>query len=541
MAVTLNASTTAGLVQTADTSGVLALQTAGTTAVTVDASQNVGVGVTPSAWDSTYKAIQVGARSMFFGIGSEANMANNAFYSAGYKYVATSAAGLYTIDANVHKWYNAASGTAGNPISFTQAMTLDASGRLGIGTTSPSEKLQVNGNIRVEGATSEIQMATGAERTISASGSSASTALTFKRWNGSSYVSDFTMDGSGNLLVGTTSGSYKLTVGAGGVIAAYRSDNTRAGLFFTDNNATILESDSTNSDPLHLRSNGSSGRVAFSTNSSERARIDSSGNLLVGTTTASAKLTVDSGSAGIYGYFNSTNANGGYLSIASSGTVQGDIGTAAQIVSGGANTDFGINARGSRNLILGTNNAERARIDTSGNLLVGKTAANLAAVGIEAKPNGYASFTMASSTNSLDTLNVYSSTAVNYRFYVGLAGTVFATNTAITAISDQRLKENIRDLDDGLNVVLALKPRKFDWKEGKGADIKNARGFIAQEFEQVLPDMIDIWKDPAPEGEEPYKAVNANLIPTLVKAIQEQQATITQLQADVAALKGASA
>jgi len=47
MAVTLNASTTAGLVQTADTSGILALQTAGTTAVTVDASQNVGVGVTP--------------------------------------------------------------------------------------------------------------------------------------------------------------------------------------------------------------------------------------------------------------------------------------------------------------------------------------------------------------------------------------------------------------------------------------------------------------------------------------------------------------
>jgi len=43
---------------------------------------------------------------------------------------------------------------------------------------------------------------------------------------------------------------------------------------------------------------------------------------------------------------------------------------------------------------------------------------------------------------------------------------------------------------------------------------------------------------PAPEGEEPYKAVNANLIPTLVKAIQEQQALITQLQADVAALKG---
>ena len=74
--------------------------------------------------------------------------------------------------------------------------------------------------------------------------------------------------------------------------------------------------------------------------------------------------------------------------------------------------------------------------------------------------------------------------------------------------------------------------------DGKGANIKDARGFIAQEFESVFPDMIEEWKDPAPEGEEPYKAVNANLIPTLVKAIQEQQALITQLQADISTLKG---
>jgi hypothetical protein len=118
-----------------------------------------------------------------------------------------------------------------------------------------------------------------------------------------------------------------------------------------------------------------------------------------------------------------------------------------------------------------------------------------------------------------------------------MAGTVFATNTTITAISDQRLKENIRDLDDGLEKVLSLKPRKFDWKEGKGADIKDARGFIAQEFEIVFPDMVEEWKDSPPEGEKPYKAVNANLIPTLVKAIQEQQALITALTARITALE----
>jgi hypothetical protein len=132
---------------------------------------------------------------------------------------------------------------------------------------------------------------------------------------------------------------------------------------------------------------------------------------------------------------------------------------------------------------------------------------------------------------------VYSTGATAFRFYVTMDGTVNATNTTISAISDQRLKENIRDLDAGLAEVLSLKPRKFDWKEGKGQDKKDVRGFIAQEFEQVFPDLIDEWKDPAPEGEEPYKSVRQDLIPVLVKAIQEQQAMIKSLEAKVAALE----
>jgi imidazolonepropionase-like amidohydrolase len=122
---------------------------------------------------------------------------------------------------------------------------------------------------------------------------------------------------------------------------------------------------------------------------------------------------------------------------------------------------------------------------------------------------------------------------------VTTTGVINAVNTTISAISDVRFKENIQDLDVGLDKIMALKPRKFDWKTGKGKDIKGDRGWIAQEFEQVFPDMIDTWRDPAPEGEEPYKAVRADLIPVLVKAIQEQQAMINELKAEVAALKGA--
>ena len=163
-------------------------------------------------------------------------------------------------------------------------------------------------------------------------------------------------------------------------------------------------------------------------------------------------------------------------------------------------------------------------LTAAGELLVGTTTNAGTSVGARLFSTGLIQGTRAESTNATTQFDLYSTGASAYRFYVGMGGTIYATSTTITAISDQRLKENIRDLDEGLATVMALKPRKFDWKAGKGQDIKNARGFIAQEFETVLPDMIETWRDPAPEGEEAYKAINANLIPTLVKAIQELKA-----------------
>jgi hypothetical protein len=187
---------------------------------------------------------------------------------------------------------------------------------------------------------------------------------------------------------------------------------------------------------------------------------------------------------------------------------------------------------------------ERMRIDSDGNLLVGTTTTATSSTGFSVYNLGSGTTVQAvasASTNGSFTYQAYSTGASAFRFYVGWGGTVFATNTTISAISDQRLKENVQDLDVGLDAVMSLRPRKFDWKEGKGKDIKGDRGWIAQEFEQVFPDMIDEWRDPSPEGEEPYKSVRADLIPVLVKAIQEQQAIITALTARVEALEGAQA
>jgi hypothetical protein len=188
-------------------------------------------------------------------------------------------------------------------------------------------------------------------------------------------------------------------------------------------------------------------------------------------------------------------------------------------------------------LVFDTAGTERMRIDSSGNLTIGKTTTSPTTAGIVLGKIGDSSFTRADSTNGDVTLYVYSTGAAAARFYVGMGGTVFATSTTISAISDQRLKENIQDIDIGLDAVMQLKPRKFDWKDGKGKNIKGDRGWVAQEFETIFPEMVNEWADPAPEGEAPYKSVAADLIPVLVKAIQEQQLMIETLTTRLTALE----
>ncbi len=303
--------------------------------------------------------------------------------------------------------------------------------------------------------------------------------------------------------------------------------------------------------------------IAFSEGGVESLRIDSSGNVGIGTSTATdggvtittnqtrdgsvnAKLALQSTGSNNYPFLlfsgcSSTTRYGGIIQTTStSGNTAASNAASIQFPMDSATAchmSFWTNAN------IGTSNlAERMRITSGGEVCIGTTNSSGTA-GIGAKilsTNG--GFTFAQVTDksvNADHLayNYYSTGAAAYRFYVGAGGTVYATNTTITAISDQRLKENIQDIDVGLNKIIALKPRKFDWKEGKGKNIKGDRGWIAQEFEQVFPEMIDEWRDPAPEGEEPYKAVNADLIPVLVKAIQEQQQIINDLKARIETLE----
>jgi hypothetical protein len=258
------------------------------------------------------------------------------------------------------------------------------------------------------------------------------------------------------------------------------------------------------------------------------------GNVLIGTTTDSGyKLKVDGGIL-------FDKSDGTYLALAYGSSVKGYLGIANQVVTSGSTNDIGLSS--SNNLVFGTGGSltERMRITSGGDVLVG-TANNSpsAGHGLKNYADGRIYCVSSATSNATESYGMYSTGASNYRFYVGWGGTIFATNTTISSLSDARVKENIRDLDSGLDKIMALKPRVFDWKEGKGKDIKNDRGFIAQEFEEVFPDLIDIYKQELEEGEEPYKSVRADLIPTLVKAIQEQQQQIQEQQEQINKLKNA--
>jgi len=109
--------------------------TNGNDAAIFDTSGNLGLGVTPSAW-ATYKAYQVGNASLW-GPSTGAYVSANLYYNGANRiYISNGYATEYDQTTGTHQWFVAPSGTAGGTVSLTQAMTLDNSGNLLVGTTS---------------------------------------------------------------------------------------------------------------------------------------------------------------------------------------------------------------------------------------------------------------------------------------------------------------------------------------------------------------------------------------------------------------------
>ena len=170
-------------------------------------------------------------------------------------------------------------------------------------------------------------------------------------------------------------------------------------------------------------------------------------------------------------------------------------------------------------------------IANDGNPCVGKTSSDINTQGFHIISSGtYAGTVYSGITGSTagSTYHVRDTTNNAWKFYVTNAGVINATSTSITGLSDERLKENIVDLETGLSEVMALKPRRFDWKKGEGTDKKDVAGFIAQEVETVLPDLIEGFMHD--ELDDAKSVRMGDMLPTLVKAIQEQQTIIDDLK-----------
>jgi uncharacterized protein YaiE (UPF0345 family) len=387
------------------TSHDLTFDTANTERMRIDSSGNVGIGITPSAWQVNNRAIQ-----MLDGYGSISSnnsqgccdVSSNTYNAgsaatSGWKYTNTAASSLYQQQAGQHKWFTAASGSADAAISWSESMRIDSSGNVGIGTSDPDYNLVVGD----AGATAEAYIEIGSTTT-----------------------------GTGNLFFGDTSGT-----GAGSYSGYVQYDH--------------------NTDSMRL-----------GTSSTERMRIDSSGQVGIGCEPG-VKLAV--AGTGTIGSFSSAG-------LSSSATLQIQ-----------AHNGAGYDAR----------------------LYFECPGSN----------SGGITYNRANSR-----LYAYSQSEFSGPYVV-------ANGTSWTTGSDIRLKTNIEDINYGITSVMALSPKKYNYINN--AD-KKCLGFIAQEVINILPELID-----TPEDSETMMGIEYQaFIPVLVKAIQEQQVLIESLTARITTLEG---
>jgi hypothetical protein len=178
----------------------------------------------------------------------------------------------------------------------------------------------------------------------------------------------------------------------------------------------------------------------------------------------------------------------------------------------------------------GGNMAERMRIDSSGNLLVGKTATGLASSGFEANATGMTASNSGAEAANFNR-NTSDGTVVLFRRSSAGVGTIGVTTTATSynTSSDYRLKNTIAPMTGALAKLALLKPCTYKWK----LDNSDGEGFIAHELQEVVPYAVSGEKD----GEQMQGVDYSKLTPILTAALQEAIAKIENLEARIAVLE----
>jgi len=258
------------------------------------------------------------------------------------------------------------------------------------------------------------------------------------------------------------------------------------------------------------------------------------GNVGIGTSSPSFSLDIATASANIRVAPSTTtnNALTRYVNAGGTGFVGLDNSAA------GLSSAYALNVyhSGAYPIDFSTNGTFRARIDSSGNLLVGTTSNSTGArIAVSGSGTGGAYLLrLASSATGGSTAD-----GLEFVFGDGVAkGSIRwnSTTTAYNTSSDYRLKNTIAPMTGALAKVALLKPCTYKWN----VDGSDGEGFIAHELAEVVPSCVTGEKDAVDtEGNPQYQGIDTSfLVATLTAAIQEQQAIITALTARVEALEG---
>jgi hypothetical protein len=442
--------------------------------------------------------------------------------------------------------------------TFPGSTTVDSSGNVGIGVTAPSAKLQV----KAQNEVLRLQSDTVSSALYQTLYNSAGTRRMYQGYAGAS-TSDYTLnneeagaviiltsatermriDSSGNVGIGTSSPASKLNV-VGGFVQFQNTASVSEYVQKWANFSGVTSGLYTDSDAFPMIGSITNHPFKFMTNATERARIDSSGNILVNTTTdwSSGKFVVSANSTttnAIVAQDSSTTYNDGVYFQ----TFVDSVGNLAGAITHTASNAIGLRSQG--DLRLYSSGTERARIDTSGNFLVGTTttnpgnASNVKGFGIE---NSTGSTFCSRNGDSALFVNRVDTTGsvISMKSATTIVGTISVTSsaTAYNTSSDYRLKNSVQPMTAALATVTALKPVTYKWN----VDGSDGEGFIAHELQEIIPHAVSGIKDAVDEDGKPvHQGVDySKIVVHLVAAIQELKADLDAAKAEIATLKGAA-